>query len=80
MLTSLVINLPPELAGSLQELARQTGITPEDLVVEALRDRLGWKPAVIEPRDEWERLLLQIGTPCGVSLSDEDLSRERIYE
>ena len=32
------------------------------------------------PRDEWERRLLAIGTDCGVSLSDEALSSEGLYD
>jgi hypothetical protein len=34
----------------------------------------------IEPRDEWERRLLAIGTDCGVSPPDEALSREDMYD
>ncbi len=34
----------------------------------------------IEPRDEWERQLLALASDCGVSLSDEALSREALYD
>jgi hypothetical protein len=33
-----------------------------------------------EPRDEWERRLRSIATDCGVSLTDEQLSREELYD
>jgi predicted DNA-binding antitoxin AbrB/MazE fold protein len=34
----------------------------------------------LEPRDEWERKLLEAATDCGVSLSNEALSSEGLYE
>lgn len=48
--------------------------------MEALRDRFLPKVISIEPRDEWERRLLEAATDCGVSLSNEALSSERLYE
>ncbi len=33
-----------------------------------------------EPRDEWERSLRAIAVDCGVSLTDEQLSREHMYD
>ncbi len=33
-----------------------------------------------EPRDEWERRLRAAASDCGVSLSDEAVSSEGIYE
>jgi predicted transcriptional regulator len=80
MATNLLISLPPELENALNEVARQKGITPEALVVDALRDRLGAITGAIEPRDDWERLILQAGTNCGVSLPHEALSSEGLYE
>jgi len=32
------------------------------------------------PHDEWVRLLRSIGTDCGVSLTDEQVSREALYD
>jgi predicted RNase H-like HicB family nuclease len=37
-------------------------------------------PALLEPRDEWERKLFAMGVDCGVSLSDSALSREEMYD
>jgi hypothetical protein len=50
------------------------------LVIAALRDRLGSQARTIEPRDDWERLIVQAGSNCGVSLPDEALSSEGLYE
>ncbi|MBC7854702.1 MAG: hypothetical protein IAF94_14815 [Pirellulaceae bacterium] len=35
---------------------------------------------VLEPRDEWERLLLSAASDCGVALSSEALSSEGLYD
>ena len=37
-------------------------------------------PERLEPRDEWERLLRSIPIDCGVSLSNEALSSEGLYD
>ena len=34
----------------------------------------------LQPRDEWERLLLSAASDCGVALSNEALSREEMYD
>jgi predicted DNA-binding antitoxin AbrB/MazE fold protein len=57
-------------------------LTPLSLPDKA-RVKLTVQPAKLppfEPQDEWERRLLEIGQDCGVSLSDEDLSRENLYD
>ena len=76
----MVITLPPELETALNELARKRGVAPEILALDALRDRLIAMTRVVEPRDEWERLVIQTGTNCGVSLPHEALSSEGLYE
>jgi hypothetical protein len=77
----MVITLDPALEAALNERARKQGVTPEALVVKALRERfLPPPPPPIEPRDEWERRLLSVASDCGVSLSNEDLSRENLYD
>src|SRR6266404_2071617 len=69
--TAITITLDPGLAARLKGVAQREGLSPEALAVTLLRERL---LPPIEPRDEWERRLLAIGTDCGVSLSDEALS------
>jgi hypothetical protein len=76
----MTITLDPTLEAALNEAARKRGVAPEALALDALRDR--FLPAVqrFQPRDDWERRLLAIGTDCGVSLSDEAVSREQLYD
>lgn len=76
----MVITLPPQLEAVLSEQARRRGVAPEVLALDALRERFLPAPAALEPRDEWERQLLAAASDCGVSLSDEALSREEMYE
>lgn len=76
----MTITLGPELEAALKDLARRQGVAPETLAVNALREKLGALATPIEARDEWERLILQAGTDCGVSLSNAALSSEGLYE
>lgn len=67
------------------EQARQLGLSPETLVLNSLRVMFVTKDAhrpvtPIEPQGDWERRLASIGVHTGVSLTDEQLSREVMYE
>lgn len=59
---------------------------PQPVVSDESPERLAAQIAAQEwlktfvPRDDWERLLLSIGVDTGVSLTDEQCSRECIYE
>jgi len=72
----MTITLDPKLEAALNELAARRGVAPELLALNALRDRF----LAIEPRDEWERRLMEAASDCGVSLSDEAISSEGIYD
>jgi hypothetical protein len=74
----MTITLSPDLEAAVNEQARQKGISPESLVLNALREKFAAQP--VEARDEWERLVLAAGTDCGVSLSNEALSSEGLYD
>ncbi len=75
----MVITLGPELEAALSEPARRQGLSSEALAINALRERfLG--AALPQPRDEWERRLLGLAKDCGVSLSDESVRREALYD
>jgi hypothetical protein len=76
----MVITLEPELEAALIEAASQRGVAPEALAINALRERFLGTGSPLQPRDEWERLLLSVAKDCGVSLSDAALSREELYE
>jgi hypothetical protein len=76
----MVITLGPELEAALNEASRQQGIAPESLALNVLRERFLAKAASLQPRDEWERGLLEAARPWGVSLPDAVLSSEGLYD
>jgi hypothetical protein len=76
----MVITLGPDLEAALNELARKQGIAPEVLALNALRERFLAPALQLQPRDEWERRLLEAATDCGVALSHEAVSSEGLYE
>jgi hypothetical protein len=76
---AMVVNLDPKLEAMLKEQATRQGISPEELAVKLLRERL-ILVVRLEPRDEWERGLLEAARPWGVVLSDAALSSEGLYD
>ena len=78
----MTLTLSEEVERALKAKAAQLGKTPDELADETLRQQLIAAPQSGEapPRDEWERRLLAIGRPAGVSLTNEQLSREVLYE
>jgi hypothetical protein len=74
------LNLTPQLEAALREQAQRCGVSPEVLAVDALRERFLPNKPPLEPQDEWERKLLGLAIDCGVSLSNEALSREEMYD
>lgn len=74
----MVLNLSSDLESVLNEVASRQGITVEELAIKALKDRFV-RPR-IQPRDEWGRTLLAAASDCGVSLSNEAVSSEGIYD
>ena len=79
------ITLTPDIEQGVTKRAQELGMTPEHLVLEKLRAEFA--PAEqqpqsrpFEPQDEWERRLLSIGINCGVSLSNEAVSSEGLYD
>lgn len=75
----MIITLDLELEAALNEVAHHKGIAPEALALNVLREHI-LRMAVLIPRDEWERELLALAQDCGVSLSNEALSREQMYD
>jgi hypothetical protein len=78
--TTMVITLGPELEAAVSELARRRGVAPEVLVLNLLRERFLDTASPLQPQDEWERRLLSAASDCGVSLSNESVSSEGLYE
>ena len=78
--TRMIINISPDLEATLNALARPQGTTPEEVALKALRERFLNRVQPFEPQDEWERRLFSAATDCGVSLSNEALSSDGLYE
>lgn len=76
----MTIDLSPDLEAVLKEHARQRGVSPETLALNALREKFGVPAVSLEAQDEWERLVLATATDCGVSLPHAALSSEGLYE
>jgi hypothetical protein len=76
----MVITLTPQLEAALSEQGGRRGMAPEVLALDALREHFIPASNPLQPRDEWERRLLEAATDCGVSLTNEQLSREEMYE
>ena len=76
----MVIKLTPQLEAALNEQARQRGIAPETLALDALRERFLPKKYAVEPQDEWDRRLFEAAIDCGVSVPDSALSSDGLYE
>jgi hypothetical protein len=77
---AMVITLDLELEAALNEAASRQRVAPEVLVLDVLRQRFLGNASSIQPRDEWERGLLQAARDWGVSLPDSALSSEALYE
>jgi hypothetical protein len=75
----MVVTLDSRLEAALTEHAKRQGLAPEELALKVLRERL-IAAAPPEPRDEWERELLEAARPWGVSLPDAALTSEELYE
>lgn len=76
----MAITLPAELENAVTNEAQKKGTTAEKVVLDALREKFAPRKLPFEPRDEWERGLLNMAVDCGVSLTDEQVSSEGLYE
>ena len=75
----MIVTLDPKLEAALKDQANRKGVAPEELALNVLRERL-LTPAPLEPRDGWERGLLEAARPWGVTLPDAALSSEGLYD
>jgi hypothetical protein len=76
----MVITVGPDLEAVLNDLAGKQGVTPEMLALQVLHERFLSSARRIQPRDDWERRLRSAATDCGVSLSNEAMSSEGLYD
>ena len=74
----MVLNIASDLEAVLNEEASRQGMTAEELATNVLRER--FVRPLVQPRDDWGRRLLAGSCDCGVSLSNEAVSSEGIYD
>ena len=74
------ISLSPELEAVLNEFALQKGVSPEELALDALRERFVANNGSTKSLDAWEQAVFGIGTDCGVSLPHSALGSEGLHE
>ena len=76
----MVITLPKQLATVIAEPAKQRGVSPETLALEAIRQRYAPSAPTDAEHEAWMRKLFEAASDCGVSLSNEALSSEGLYD
>ncbi|MBY0227660.1 MAG: hypothetical protein K2W96_00125 [Gemmataceae bacterium] len=76
----MTITITHELESALKEAAERRGTDAETLALETLRSNFVKPKKPDIPHEEWIAGLRAMAIDCGVSLSDEDLSRERMYD
>lgn len=78
----MTITLTPDIEQILTREAERQGTTPEALALTKMRLplRLDYRDTLPPPRDDWERELRSIAVDCGVSLTDEQVSRDSLYD
>lgn len=82
---TITIDLPPEKEQRLRDMAQRAGVPVEEYVLDLVDKQAPAAPVpeLPEPRDEWEEWLINFAKrhpPVERHLTDEDLSRENIYE
>jgi hypothetical protein len=80
----MTIRLTSDLEELIRKQADERRITPEAMVIDVLREKflvpsLG-APSPHRPADDWRARLRRLATHCGVSLSDEAVSSEGLYD
>jgi hypothetical protein len=67
-------------APSPDDFERAVSEHPSNGIIRVTEEKSRTRAQPIEPQDDWERRLLEVGTDCGVSLSDLAVSSEGLYE
>ena len=80
----MTIQLAPELEAAVTHEAQRLGTTPEMVVQRAVQDHLRAHAAPVSldrsaPQEKLRRILA-VARDCGVSLSNEALSSEGLYD
>lgn len=75
----MTITLDPDLEAALLEQAQRQGVCSKELALKMLRKQL-LPNDLIEPQDDWGRGLRALASHRGFGLTDEQLSREQMYD
>ena len=82
--SSVTITLTPHLQQAVFERAREQQTTPEAIILDAVREKLSERArddqSQGQPPDEWQKRLRKLASHCGVSLSNEAVSSEGLYD
>ena len=75
------ITLTPELEQAVVDRAKVEGTSPQDFVLRVLKKSLlPTSVATHLSTIDWERALVAASVDCGVSLTDEAVSSESLYD
>ena len=79
----MTIRLESDLEEVIRKHASERYTTPEAIVMDILREKLSILRGPSLPRqpaEDWKMRLRRLPTHCGVSLSDEAVSSEGLYD
>jgi hypothetical protein len=80
----MTIRLTSDLEEMIRKQADERRTTSEAIIMDVLRERFlrpsGGAPSSRQPADDLRARLQRLATHCGVSLSDEAVSGEGLYE
>ncbi len=81
---SVTITLTPHLQQAVIQRAREQQTSPETVILDALREKLSQPGpdhrSSAQVPDEWKIRLRKLASRCGVSLSNEAVSSEGLYD
>lgn len=79
----MTIRLESDIEAAVRKHAGEQHTTPEAIVMDILPERLslsGGPASSNRPDEDWKTRLRRLPTHCGVSLSDEAVSSEGLYD
>jgi hypothetical protein len=76
----MTLTLSPELEQALARRAQENGTTLEQAALDMLRQSLLPRTNSNQEQDAWTARLRRLASPAGVSLPEEALSREALYD
>ena len=76
----VTITIPPDLERAMNARAIQTSSTLEQIAIDSLMNAFLGPDSLTIDHDEWVTKLRHVASPTGISLSEESLSREELYD